>query len=86
MDIDRQVLFQLGVGGGTTILFVAAVVFVGMQSGTRGLTEQGALTLVGVIVAFVVVLAALGLATSEQLGAGAGGEADADADADAEAG
>lgn len=67
MDVERGLLMQIAVGGGATLLFVALVVAVGIQEGNRGLGPDGATLLVGVLVAFVVLLAVLGLTLGDRM-------------------
>lgn len=60
MAIERETLIEvvvsfLAVGG-----FIAAVVYVGLSFSDNGLTQQGALALVALIVGFVVVMTAAG--------------------------
>lgn len=60
MEIERETLVEvvvsfLSVGG-----FIAGVLFVGLSYGEGGLGQQGAFVLVGLIVAFILVMTVAG--------------------------
>lgn len=67
MALDRSTKVQIGAGTASIVVFVALVVMVGTQNGPQGLEPSGGLAMVGVLVAFVIFLAVLGLALSDQL-------------------
>jgi len=57
--MERETLVEAGVALGAVVLFIAIVVL-GGEISTQGLTEQGAYAVVAGIVAFVVVMAGAG--------------------------
>lgn len=61
MNVERQLLIEWGVPIAATILFVLAVAGVGMRYNSDGLSETGGLVLVGVLVAFIVGMAFVGI-------------------------
>lgn len=60
MDVERETIVEVVVSVLAVAAFIAAVVFVGMTYGDGGLTEQGALALVGLVVAFILLMTAAG--------------------------
>lgn len=60
MEIERETLVEAGVALAGVGLFIVIAVLAGSTFGTDGLSESGALVLVGGMVAFVVVMSALG--------------------------
>lgn len=66
MNVEREVLIDWGVPIVATILFVVAVAVVGFLYNTDGLSGTGALALVGVIVAFVIGMALVGILTASE--------------------
>lgn len=64
MDVEREELIEFGVPVAATLVFIVVVAIVGALFGADGLSETGALVLVGVIVAFILGVALLGFATS----------------------
>lgn len=66
MNVEREVLVDWGVPIVATLLFIAAVAAVGFLYNTDGLSGTGALALVGVIVAFILGMAVIGILTAEE--------------------
>lgn len=74
-DIERSTLVQVGVGGASIVVFIAMVAYVGVAYGVTvgtdprvvDLEPAGGMALVGVLVAFVVLMIALGTALSDEL-------------------
>lgn len=64
MTVEREVLVDWGVPIVATVLFVVAVAGVGFLYDADGLSGRGAFALVGVIVAFIVGMAVVGLLTA----------------------
>ncbi|WP_128477124.1 DUF7472 family protein [Halorussus pelagicus] len=64
--VDQETRREILVGAGSVGLFIALLVGVGMQYGTNGLTQTGALAVVGVIVVFVLVMSGVGIWMSRQ--------------------
>lgn len=61
MDLEEGMAQKIAVATGTVVGFLALIVLIGMTSGgTEGLDRTGALALVGSIVLFIVVMAAVG--------------------------
>jgi hypothetical protein len=60
MEIDREMLIQIGVSLVGVGVFIGAIVLIGVFFADNGLTEQGALGLVGSIILFILVMTALG--------------------------
>lgn len=67
MDIERSTIVQAAAGAVSILVFVGLVVLVGGQNGAQALEPRGGLVMVGVLAFFVVFMAALGLALSNQL-------------------
>lgn len=66
MTVEREVLIDWGVPIVATVLFIVAVGAVGAVYDSDGLTGEGALALVGVIVAFVLGMALVGILTASE--------------------
>lgn len=74
-DIEQSTLVQIGVGGASIVAFIAMVAYVGVAYGEAvgtdprviDLEPAGGMALVGVLVAFVVLMLVLGTALSDQL-------------------
>jgi polyferredoxin len=64
--VDKETRREILVGAGSVGLFIALLVGVGMTYGNGGLTQTGALAVVGVIVVFVLVMTGVGLWMSRQ--------------------
>jgi hypothetical protein len=60
MNVEGETLRDIVVSVGAVGFFIAATLFVGTQFDSGGLTEQGALALVAVIVAFILLMTVLG--------------------------
>ncbi|MFB6083363.1 MAG: hypothetical protein ABEJ94_03865 [Halorientalis sp.] len=61
MDIERETVVEAGVSFAAVLVFVAAVVVVGMIFGTDGsLTGTGGLAVLGAVALFVVVMTLVG--------------------------
>lgn len=60
MDIDREMLMQIGVSLIGVGFFIIAVVWIGMQYSDNGLAEEGAIGLIGAIAGFILLMTALG--------------------------
>lgn len=61
MDLEEGMARKIAVATGTVVGFLALIVLIGMTSGgAEGLDRTGALGLVGSIVLFIVVMAAVG--------------------------
>ena len=58
--VERETLIEIAVSGLAVGGFILAVAFVGMAFGDGGLSQQGALALVGLIVVFILGMAAAG--------------------------
>lgn len=61
MEVDRELLIEWGVPILATLVFIVVVGLVGQRYNADGLSETGALVLVGVIVAFVLGMALVGI-------------------------
>lgn len=62
MNIERETVVEAGVSIGAAIVFIAAVLLVGMQFKTDGsISGTGGLAVVGTIGFFVVLMAAVGV-------------------------
>jgi len=61
MNIEQETLRDIAVSVGAVGLFVALLAFVGTTYGDNGLTETGALGVVGVIVFFVFLMTGIGV-------------------------
>lgn len=61
MDVDRDTLVEIAVSVGAVGLFVAVIVTIGSVYNNSGLSEDGAIALVGAIVLFVIVMSAVGV-------------------------
>ena len=61
MDVDRDTLVEIVVSVGAVGLFVAVIVAIGSVYNEGGLSEVGALALVGAIVLFVILMSAVGV-------------------------
>jgi len=61
MNIEQETLRDIAVSVGAVGLFVALLAFVGTTYGDNGLTETGALAVVGVIVFFVFLMTGIGV-------------------------
>jgi polyferredoxin len=66
MELDQDTRREILVGTGSVALFIALLVGVGTTYGDNGLTEMGALAVVGVIVVFVLVMTLVGYWMSRQ--------------------
>jgi hypothetical protein len=61
MQIERETVVEIAVSLVTVVVFVAAVVFIGMSYGGPGeFSTDGALALVGAIVAFILLMFGVG--------------------------
>lgn len=60
MEIDREMLVQIGVSLVGVGVFIGAIVVIGLFFTDNGLTEQGALGLIGAIILFILVMTGLG--------------------------
>lgn len=60
MAIERETLIEAAVSAIVVGGFIAGVVYVGLSFGDGGLGQQGALALVVLIVAFILVMTAAG--------------------------
>lgn len=60
MEIDREMLIQIGVSLVGVGVFIVAIILIGLFYTDNGLTEQGALGLIGSIIVFILVMTALG--------------------------
>lgn len=60
MELDREMLVQIGVSVVGVGAFILAVVYIGLEYSENGMTEGGALGLIGAIVGFIVLMTALG--------------------------
>lgn len=58
--VERETLIEIAVSGLAVGGFVAAVAYVGATYGDGGLSQQGALALVALIVVFIVAMTAAG--------------------------
>ena len=58
--VERETLIEIAVSGLAVGGFIAAVAYVGSAYGTDGLSQQGALALVALIVVFIVAMTAVG--------------------------
>jgi hypothetical protein len=61
MNIEQETLRDIAVSVGAVGLFVVQLAFVGTTYGDNGLTETGALAVVGVIVFFVFLMTGIGV-------------------------
>lgn len=59
MNVERETLIEAGAALGSVLIFVA-ILIAGAGNGSSGLGETGGYTVVGGIVAFVVVMTAVG--------------------------
>ena len=66
MELDQKTRREILVGVGSVGLFVALLAGVGATYGNGGLTETGALAVVGVIVFFVVLMTGVGYWLAQQ--------------------
>ncbi|WP_458185736.1 DUF7472 family protein [Haladaptatus sp. NG-WS-4] len=66
MNLEGETLRDIVVSVGSVGLFILATLIVGSQFDSGGLTEQGALALVGVIVGFVLLMTGVGLWLANQ--------------------
>ncbi|WP_049969465.1 DUF7472 family protein [Haladaptatus cibarius] len=66
MNIEGETIRDIVVSVVSVGLFIAATVFVGTQYDSGGLTEQGALALVAVMVGFVFLMTGVGLWLANQ--------------------
>ncbi|WP_135853557.1 DUF7472 family protein [Halorussus salinus] len=64
--VDKETRREILVGAGSVGVFIALLVGVGMTYGNGGLTQTGALAVVGVIVLFVLLMTGVGLWMSRQ--------------------
>ncbi|UPV75426.1 hypothetical protein M0R89_04995 [Halorussus limi] len=64
--VDQETRREILVGAGSVGLFIALLVGVGMTYGNGGLTQTGALAVVGVIVLFVLLMSGVGIWMSRQ--------------------
>jgi hypothetical protein len=64
--VDQETRREILVGAGSVAFFIALLVGVGVTYGNGGLTETGALAVVGVIVAFVLLMTGVGIWMSRQ--------------------
>ncbi len=66
MNIEGETLRDIVVSVASVGLFIVATLFVGTQFDSGGLTSQGALALVGVIVGFVLLMTGVGFWLAHQ--------------------
>ncbi|WP_458208431.1 DUF7472 family protein [Haladaptatus sp. NG-SE-30] len=66
MNLEGETLRDIVVSVVSVGLFIVATIIVGIQFDNGGLTEQGALALVGVIVGFVVLMTGVGFWLANQ--------------------
>lgn len=66
MAIDQETRREITVGVVSVVLFVALLLGVGVMYGTNGLSQTGALAVVGVIVVFVLLMTGLGYWMAQQ--------------------
>ncbi|UPW01433.1 hypothetical protein M0R88_04850 [Halorussus gelatinilyticus] len=64
--VDKETRREILVGAGSVGVFIALLVGVGTTYGNGGLTQTGALAVVGVIVLFVLLMTGVGLWMSRQ--------------------
>lgn len=60
MTIDRETATEIAVSVGGVLLFIAALVVIGLTYNHNGFTSEGGLALVGLVVAFIVVFTGIG--------------------------
>lgn len=60
MNVERDKLRDIVISVGAVGLFIAILLFIGSQFNGSGLTQQGALALVGAIVAFILAMSGIG--------------------------
>ncbi len=61
MDIERRRLIEIIVSVGAVGLFVAVLILIGLEYNEDGLSADGGLVLIGAIVFFVLLMAAVGI-------------------------
>lgn len=61
MDVERETVVEAAVSIGTVLAFVVVLIIVGSSYGGQQLDSTGALAIIGAIVAFVFVMAGVGL-------------------------
>ncbi|WP_227374775.1 DUF7472 family protein [Haladaptatus halobius] len=66
MNIEGETLRDIVVSVASVGLFIVATLIVGIQFDSGGLTSQGALALVGVIVGFVLLMTGVGFWLANQ--------------------
>ncbi|NHN60331.1 MULTISPECIES: hypothetical protein [Halorussus] len=66
MEIDKETRREILVGVGSVVVFVALLMGVGVTYSDNGLNETGALAVVAVIAAFVVLMSGVGYWMSRQ--------------------
>lgn len=66
MEMDQETRREIIVGVGSVGLFVALLVWVGVTFSNDGLTQTGALAVVGVIVLFVLLMTGVGYWMAQQ--------------------
>ena len=60
MNVERDTLRDIAISVAAVGFFIAATLVVGMRFDSGGLTEQGALAIVGILVVFVVLMSGIG--------------------------
>jgi hypothetical protein len=60
MDLEEGMLRKIAVSVAAVVLFVAAILLVGLTYNEGGLGSVGGLALIGTIVAFILAMAAIG--------------------------
>lgn len=66
MELERDTVREIIVSTAAVVLFVAAVVVIGATYTKESLSSQGALALVGTIIAFVLLMGVVGFWLSRQ--------------------
>jgi hypothetical protein len=61
MDLEEGMLRKVAVSVAAVVLFVAAILLVGLTYNEGGLGSVGGLALIGTIVAFILVMAGIGV-------------------------
>ncbi len=60
MELDRETVTEIVVSVGGVALFIAALVVVGLTYNDGGLSSEGGLALVGLVVAFILTFTGIG--------------------------
>ena len=66
MDMTPEKRREIGIALGAVGLFIAVLLGIGLQFDSGGLTEQGALALVGSIVLFILLMGGVGFWLANQ--------------------